>query len=230
MIRVLKSHTKVAKSLLVLVLALIVLAGTGGVYALGLHQAHGAADDTEFKVSVTAAQADGTNPVSTGEAGKPIPVNLRDAFSGGPQTWTIGVSSVKQEMGRLSIKFVDTDPDRKVKEHMSPTSMGDTGPMNDRYYPDLFTQLRFDVIDGSNKVWSGKLGTDGEIQLADPTKNNPSKPGYLRMSMPLDLKPGDAEHKLTLRVYLDSTMDKDALAAYNGTTTGLSLIVKGETR
>lgn len=227
--RLLKDRATAVRLSLVIMLVVLVLAGTG-VRALGLRETRTAADDTEFKVSVTAAQADGTNPVSTGNAGEPIPVDLRDAFSSGPQTWTIGVSSVKQEMGRLSIKFVDTDPNRKVKEHMSPTSMGQAGPMNNRYYPDLFTQLRFEVMDGGRKVWDGKLGTDGEVKLDDPSMNNPSKPGYLKMSMPFDLKPGDAERKLTLRVYVDSEFDKDSLSAYNGTTTGLSLIVKGETR
>lgn len=227
--RLFKNHATVAKLMLAVAVILIVLAGTG-VRALGLRDAQAASDDTEFKVTVTAAQKDGTDPVSTGEAGKPIAVNLRDAFSSGPQTWTVGVSSVKQEMGRLSIKFVDTDPDRKVKEHLAPTSVGQNSPLNVRYYPDLFTQLRFEVLDGDNKVWDGKLGTDGEIQLGDPNKNEPAKPGYLKMSMPLDLKPGDPERKLTLRVYVDSTLSKDDLSAYNGTTTGLSLIVKGETR
>lgn len=227
--RLFKNHPAAVKSLLALAVILIVLAGTV-FHALGLRDAQGVSDDTEFKVTVTAAQKDGTDPVSTGEGGKPIAVDLRDAFSSGPQTWTIGVSSVKQEMGRLSIKFVDTDPDRKVKEHMSPTSLGQSGPLNTRYYPDLFTQLRFEVLDGSNKVWDGKLGTDGEINLDDPARNAPAKPGYLKMSMPLKLKPGDLEHKLTLRVYVDSELAKEDLSAYNGTSTGLSLIVKGETR
>lgn len=227
--RLLKNRATAVRLMLVVVLVLLVLAGTG-VRALGLRETRTAADDTEFKVSVTAAQADGTDPVSTGEAGKPIAVDLRDSFSSGPQTWTIGVSSVKEEMGRLSIKFVDTDPDRKVKEHLAPTSLGATGPMNSRFYPDLFTQLRFEVLEGSNKVWEGKLGTDGEIKLDDPNRNAPAKPGYLKMSMPFELKPGDPERKLTLRVYVDSELDKNDLSAYNGTTTGLSLIVKGETR
>lgn len=30
--------------------------------------------------------------------------------------------------------------------------------------------------------------------------------------------------------YMDSTLDKDALSAYNGTTTGVSIQIKGETR
>lgn len=227
--RLFKDHGTVVKSLLVVALVLVMLAVTG-IHALGLRDAQGASDDTEFKVTVTAAQADGTDPVSTGEAGKPIAVNLRDSYSSGPQTWTIGVSSVKQEMGRLSIKFVDTDPDRKVKEHLTPTSVGQNGPLEHRYYPDMFTQLRFEVLDGDNKVWDGKLGTDGEIKLDDPNANAPAKPGYLKMNMPLDMKPGGPERKLTLRVYMDSVLDQDDLSAYNGTTTGLSLIVKGETR
>ncbi|MEK0305969.1 hypothetical protein [Bifidobacterium favimelis] len=226
--RLMEGHAAAVKLSLAIVLVLLVLAG-GGVGAAGLLGVRAASGDTEFKVSVTAAQVDGTDPVSTGVSGEPIAVDLRDAFSSGPQTWTIGVSSLKGEMGRLTIKFMDTDPNRKVKAHMSPTSMGEPGPLNNRYYPDLFTQLHFEVLDGERKVWDGKLGTDGEIQLEDPSKNNPSRPGYLKMSMPVDLKPGDAEHTFTMRVYVDSTMDKDELTAYNGTTTGLSLVVKGET-
>lgn len=217
-------------SVFLTVLLVLVVIGVGANrYGEGI--AFGARTDTEFKVSVTAAQVDDVNQVSSGSVDEPIIVTLRDSYATGPQEWSVKVSSIGPDVGALNIRISDPDPNNKIKEHLSPVSVDNTNPMNNQFFPDLFTQLRFEVWDGDQKIWNDKLGTDGEIQLTDPSKNNPAAPGYLKLRVPVRSQPGgQSEKTLKMVSYVDSTLDKDSLAAYNGTTTGVSIRIKGETR
>lgn len=171
-------------SALLTIVLVLALAGVG-LYRNMERRAFGARADTEFKVSLTAAQVDEVNQVSSGSGQEPITVTLRDSYATGPQEWSLTVTSVGSDIGALNIKIMDPDPNNKIKEHLSPASVDNTNPMNNQYFPDMFTQLRFEDWDVGQKIWTDKLRTDGDIELTDSSKNNPSAPGYLRLRVPV---------------------------------------------
>lgn len=186
---------------------------------------------TDFDVDIQAAT--GPNPQSkgTGSSDDPIIIDLVDPLSSGTQHWNVTVKSLGNDVGSLQMKFLDPDPNMKIKYKQLPASAtnGSIDQMNYAYYPDLFTQLRFSVSDGSRQLWTGKLGTEGNLNLSDPAANNAKAPGWLSARVPAPIHAGESK-TYQVNVYVDSPMSKDQLAAYNGTTTRLGLIVKGETR
>ncbi|KFI45090.1 hypothetical protein GA0061078_0847 [Bifidobacterium bohemicum] len=213
---------------------LAVVALVTGLVLSGTVWANGAdgAGDNDFNIRVEAATGPdpASKPSGSGTVNDPVKVRLVDPLSTESQQWNVIVTSTKNQVGRISIKFVDTNPNMKIKGRDLPTSgnVGGTLP-NNRYYPDLFTQMRFSVFNGSTRLWTGELGTDGNIDLSDERANNPAKPGYLQVKLPVSMRKGETR-TLVIKEYIDTTIAKDDMNVYNGTTTGLMLLVKGETR
>lgn len=188
--------------------------------------------DNDFNIGIEAATGPdpAMKPAGSGSMDDPIKIKLADPFSSERQQWNVTVTSSSNQVGMIDIKFVDTDPNMKVKNRGMPTSItGDGSFPNAMFYPDLFTQMRFSIYDGTTQLWTGKLGTDGPLDPYDPNGNNPAAPGYLEAKLPVSLKKGESK-TLVIKEYIDTTIPKDEMNAYNGTTTGLTLIVKGETR
>jgi hypothetical protein len=188
--------------------------------------------DNDFSIKVEAATGPdpASQPTGSGSADDPVKVHLVDPFSTQQQQWNVTVTSNKNQVGRVHIKFVDTDPNRKIKGRDTPTSVNNTGAFPTvKYYPDLFTQMRFSVFNGTTQLWTDKLGTDGPIDLPNKDANNPAKPGYVEAKLPVTMKKGDTQ-TFVVKEFIDSSIAKDDMYVYNGTTTGLTLLVKGETR
>ncbi|RBP97463.1 hypothetical protein CRD60_06775 [Bifidobacterium aemilianum] len=190
------------------------------------------ATDNDFVIKVEAATGNGPNskPTGTGSADDPVKVQLVDPFSSGQQQWNIKVTASQNQVGRIAFKFMDPDPNLKVKGKFVPTSAVAAGTLpNYSYYPDLFTQMRFTIYDGGQQLWTGKLGTDGAEDPSNPAANNPAAPGWLETKIPVSLQKGQTK-TFIVKQFIDTTLSKDELFVYNGTTTGLNILVKGETR
>jgi hypothetical protein len=226
---VMKPKYVIGAMIVVVALALVMaLISSGVVWANGTD----GSGDNDFDIKVEAATGPdpASKPSGSGAQDDPVKVHLVDPFSTELQQWNVTVTSTKNQVGRISIKFVDTDPNMKVKGKDLPTSDSNSGTLpNFRYYPDLFTQMRFTIYDGDTRLWTDKLGTEGGINLSDPNADNPAKPGYLQARLPVSLKKGETK-TFVIKEYIDTTISKDDMNVYNGTTTGLTLLVKGETR
>ncbi|WEV63931.1 hypothetical protein [Bifidobacterium sp. ESL0732] len=226
-----KHKMKARSSLIRRNIAVVVAAAT--MLLSGMAGANGlnTSTDTDFDVDIQAATGVTPQSKGTGSSDDPIVIDLVDPLSIGTQHWNVTVKSLGNDVGSLQMKFLDPDPNMKIKYKQLPTSAsnGSTAAMNYSYYPDLFTQLRFSVFDGSQQLWTGRLGTEGDLNLGDPAANNAKAPGWLSARIPVSLHAGESK-TYQVNLYVDSPMSKDQLAAYNGTTTRLGLIVKGETR
>jgi hypothetical protein len=222
------NYAKTALAVTIILAMLAILISSRFVWADG----NSGVGDNDFSIKVEAGTGPNpsSKPTGSGDSNDPVKVHLADPFSTQQQQWNIIVTSNKNQVGKIYIKFVDSDPNRKIKGRSTPTSVNGTGSLSDvKYYPDLFTQMRFSVSNGTNQLWSDKLGTDGALDLPNKDANNPAKPGYLEAKLPVNMNKGDTR-TFVVREYIDTSIAKDDLYVYNGTSTGLTLLVKGETR
>ncbi|WP_157993046.1 hypothetical protein [Leucobacter luti] len=193
--------------------------GLAAAWATGIFGSAGAAGVSspamKYDIQVSEGGTDFVNPTREEPLVLTSASTAEDLIRSGME-WTVVVRNDGTDSGELF--FVICDPSSaKVKYRVAPGK--------DEEYPDLFTQLRFTVVDEE-----GTVVIDNEVLGAD-ADNEPNGDGTLRGSIPRVLAAGGGEAEFTVTAVFDfdaNDLTRTKLAAYNGVSTDFGIRIEGE--